>query len=118
MKVGCIEREYGTTIPCVWLADRWWSRSRGLLWRAPLAEAGSQALMIEPCASVHTFGMGYALDLVFLDSRRRVCGWRERLVPWRAAACRGARTTVEFHAGTLENLCPQMGEAWIWRSVT
>lgn len=116
MTPGRIERAGAPAIPQVWAADRWWSRLRGLLARPPLAEDGSQALLITPCASVHTFGMRYPLDLVYLDRAGEVVGWCEQLAPWRASGCRRAVATVEFHGGALARLRPRLGEVWQWRS--
>lgn len=116
MKPGRIERDGAPPIPQVWAADHWWSRLRGLLARPPLANDGSQALLITPCASVHTIGMHYPLDLVYLDRAGVVLGWRERVAPWRFSACRRAAATVEFHGGALAELQPRLGERWHWLS--
>ncbi|HOV97257.1 MAG TPA: DUF192 domain-containing protein [Thermomonas sp.] len=115
MRPGWIEREHGHPIPQVWAADRWWSRMRGLLARPALAKDGSQAMWITPCASVHTFGMRYALDVVYLDRNGAVVGLREHLRPWRVSACVQAAVAVEFHTGALAHLRPQRGERWQWR---
>jgi uncharacterized membrane protein (UPF0127 family) len=45
-------------------------RLRGLLGRDRLAPG--EALLLERCGSVHTFGMRFAIDVVFLDRQRRV----------------------------------------------
>lgn len=58
-------------------------------------EAGS-GLLIPRCASVHTFGMRFALDIVFLDREGRVLGFRRRVKPRRFAGCRGARSVLEI----------------------
>jgi uncharacterized membrane protein (UPF0127 family) len=116
VRPGRIERDGAPPIPQVWAADRWWSRLRGLLARPPLAEDGSQALLITPCASVHTIGMRYPLDLVYLDRAGEVVGWREHVAPWRFSACRRAAATVEFHGGAVARLQPRLGEVWRWRS--
>jgi len=116
VKHGHIERSRGASIPHVWSADTWWSRMRGLLARPALAEDGSEALLIRPCASVHTIGMAYPLDLVFLARDDVVLEWRENVRPYRAAACRGAVATIEFHGGALDRLQPQQGEQWCWRA--
>ncbi|RMH93827.1 DUF192 domain-containing protein [Lysobacter pythonis] len=112
MKRGLIRRDSGGIVVArVWLANRWWSRLRGLLLRPH-----QEALLLTPCASVHTFGMHYPLDLVFLDRQGRVCGWQSNLRPWRTATCRGAAATVEMHAGTLGTLAPRIGEHWEWQA--
>lgn len=116
MKRGLIERSQGAPIPHVWSADTWWSRMRGLLARPALAEDGSEALLIRPCASVHTIGMRYPLDLVFLAKGGLVLDWRENVRPLRAAICPKAIATIEFHGGALARLQPQKGEQWQWRA--
>ena len=45
-------------------------RMRGLLGRDHLSP--DEALLLERCGSVHTFGMRFAIDVVFLDRHRRV----------------------------------------------
>lgn len=52
-------------------------------------------LLIPGCASVHTFGMRFDLDLYFLDGRGRVLAVRRRVAPRRAAWHRGADAVLE-----------------------
>jgi uncharacterized membrane protein (UPF0127 family) len=52
-------------------------------------------LELPRCRSVHTFGMRYALDLVWLDERRRVVRVDRGVPPRRVRFCRGARSVVE-----------------------
>ena len=52
------------------LAESFWARARGLLWRDQMA--ANRALLIRPCNCVHTFGMHYPLDIVFLDRHHQV----------------------------------------------
>jgi uncharacterized membrane protein (UPF0127 family) len=47
------------------IADNFFSRLRGLLWSMPLRE--SEGLLIVACNKVHTIGMQYAIDVVFLS---------------------------------------------------
>lgn len=60
-------------------------------------EAGP-GLLIPRCASVHTFGMRFALDLVFLDRDGRPCSLR-RVPPRRLAWDRRASAVLELPAG-------------------
>ena len=110
MRAGRLYRGGACLVPTVWRADRWWSRLRGLLGRRPLAGDAAEALWLSPCSSVHTFGMGYPLDLLFLGRQGEVLGWREGVKPWRACAQRGAHATVELRAGSLSRIGPVMGE--------
>ena len=70
------------------------TRLRGLSHR-DRAEAGP-GLLIPRCASVHTFGMRFALDLFFLDREGRVIAVRRRVPPRRVVWQRGARTVLEI----------------------
>jgi uncharacterized membrane protein (UPF0127 family) len=45
-------------------------RMRGLLGREDLAS--SEALLLKRCGSVHTFGMRFSIDVVFLNRRQRI----------------------------------------------
>jgi uncharacterized protein len=82
------------------VADTWWTRFRGLLGTAPLAEG--EGLLIEPCRGVHMFGMKYPIDVAFLDRAGRVVGLCHRLAPGdRSPFVRAARSALELPAGTL-----------------
>jgi uncharacterized membrane protein (UPF0127 family) len=81
------------------------SRLRGLSWRA--REDAGAGLLIPRCASVHTFGMRFALDLYFLDGDGRVIEVRHRMPPRRMAWCRGASAVLEIPSPTRgESLAP------------
>jgi uncharacterized protein len=83
------------------------ARLRGLLGR-PLPAAGA-ALLITPCASVHTCFMRAPIDVVFLDHHDRVLRVFTALRPWRLAGCRGARAALELAAGDAARLRLQPG---------
>lgn len=55
-------------------------------------------LLIPHCASVHTFGMRFALDLHFLDAHGAVLSSRLSVPPRRFAAHRGAAAVLEIPA--------------------
>ena len=57
-------------------------------------EAGP-GLLIPRCASVHTFGMRFALDVFFLDAEGNVIAERRRVPPRRVVFCRGACGVLE-----------------------
>ncbi len=58
-------------------------------------EAGP-GLLIPRCRSVHTFGMRFALDLVFLDAAGTVVDLRLAVRPARIARRRDAATVLEL----------------------
>ena len=78
-------------------ADTFRDRLLGLAWR-DRSEAGP-GLLIPRCASVHTFGMRFELDLFFLDSAGRVIDVRRRVPPRRIAWCWGAAAVLEIPSG-------------------
>jgi hypothetical protein len=53
-------------------------------------------LLIPRCASVHTFGMRFALDVYFLDGDGRVLFVHRGVPPRRLRRCRGARAVLEI----------------------
>lgn len=116
MRAGTFHRGEQQVLACVWHADRWHLRLRGLLFRAQLQPG--QGLLITPCASVHTMGMGYPLDLLFLDRHGRALGWHEAVAPWRSASCKGARSTLEMPIGSLARIVPEVGQMFCWRAPT
>lgn len=81
------------------------SRLLGLAWR-PRSLAGP-GLLIPRCASVHTFGMRFALDVYFLDRAGRVLSVRRQVPPRRVLWCRGAAAVLEIPAGEGGEFCPR-----------
>lgn len=116
MRSGALYRGEQCVVPRVWRAANPWTRLRGLLGRKPLEPRAAEGLLIEPCASVHTFWMGYPLDLIFLDRNDRVLAICEKVLPWSTRAARGARKTLELAAGGVVIFEPRVGEELVWRS--
>jgi uncharacterized protein len=61
----------------------------------PCGRAGS-GLLIPRCRSVHTFGMRFPIDVLFLDERDRVIELRRSVPPWRLIRCAGAMAVLEL----------------------
>ena len=81
------------------VADGVWSRFKGLQLRASLPPGGG--LLLVPCASIHTFWMRFAIDVVMLDRDYRVLELRRAVWPWRIVkAVRGTHAILEMAAGT------------------
>jgi uncharacterized protein len=79
------------------IASRSSERLRGLAFRA--SEPDGWALAFPRCRSVHTFGMRFPVDVVFLDSHGRVVRVEPGVSPGRVLFCASARTVVETRAG-------------------
>lgn len=56
------------------------------------------ALLLPRCSSVHTFGMRFALELVFLDAEGEVVQVRPHVPPGRVVRVKGASCVVECPA--------------------
>ncbi|HEX6586623.1 MAG TPA: DUF192 domain-containing protein [Solirubrobacterales bacterium] len=59
-------------------------------------ERVGEGLLITGCRSVHTFGMRFPLDLLFLDERWRVIELRREVAPRRIARCSAAAAVLEL----------------------
>jgi hypothetical protein len=57
------------------------------------------ALLIPRCRSVHTFGMRFAIDVVFLDEEGAVVLVTEGMRPRALRSCRRAAAVIEARAG-------------------
>lgn len=76
-------------------------RMKGLLGSDALRPG--EALILRPCFQVHTFGMRYPLDVLFLDGRGTVVRMIRSLPPGRLSPLvLRARVAVELPAGVLE----------------
>jgi uncharacterized membrane protein (UPF0127 family) len=80
------------------IADHSKARNVGLLKHARL-EPG-EGLWIAPCEGVHTAGMKFPIDVLFLDKRRKVVKIRAAMPRWRIAACLWAHSVLELPSGT------------------
>jgi uncharacterized protein len=80
------------------VADSFATRALGLLVGKPLG--GGEGLLIAPCASIHTFGMRYAIDVVFVDRGGCVLRVCPAVQAGRMRVARGARGVLELRAGT------------------
>jgi hypothetical protein len=91
------------------IADRYVTRLVGLLNKRRL-EPGV-GLLIEPCSSIHTFGMAFSIDVVTLDRDYRVLGIWEDIRPWRVKVFSGDTYRVlELGSGSLHLRNVQIGD--------
>src|SRR2546421_12574991 len=79
------------------LADTPLKRMRGLLGRDGLAP--DEGMLFRPAGSIHMFFMRFPLDVVFCDSDLAVLKVVRNLQPWKTAAAKGAKGTIELAAG-------------------
>ena len=96
MKTVRIQKN-GETLVSAWHAKSYFARLRGLLGRTISQDGG---LLLTPCSAIHTIGMRYAIDAIYLDRQGRVLRIDEAVKP--GAVCppqRGARHVLELPAG-------------------
>jgi uncharacterized protein len=74
-----------------------WRRFRGLAWKREPPQGW--ALLFPRCRSVHTFGMRFPIDVVFLDARGRPIDLRRGVRPGRIVRHRQAAAVLEMKAG-------------------
>ncbi|MBP1763373.1 MAG: hypothetical protein H6Q65_431 [Firmicutes bacterium] len=72
-------------------------RLKGLLGTKFLPEG--EALLIRPCSSVHTLGMNYAIDVLFMTADDRVLKIAASMPPGRAAVAWGSSYVLELPPG-------------------
>lgn len=101
-----------TSQPTIVIALGFWGRFRGLMLSKPLPP--DQALLIPCCASVHTFFMRYALDLIYLDKHGTVVKLVRHVKPWRMSwGSASATQIVEMPAGGIDRYAIQVGDAMV-----
>jgi uncharacterized protein len=76
------------------VADTHWSRLRGLVGLSAGDFGNGCGLWIVPCHGVHTLGMEFAIDAVYLDRGMNVVHVESELRPWRFAAVRANAASV------------------------
>ena len=60
----------------------------------------NSGLLLVPCGSIHTVGMRFPIDVVFLDHAGRVLGWADSVPPNRFRfAPKGTRQVLEIAQG-------------------
>lgn len=93
---------------CAEVAEDGAKRRKGLLGRRALRVG--EGLWIRPCEAVHTFGMHFPIDLVYLDRDLRVKKVRSHVAPWRLSACLTAHSVLELASGTIRDTHTKAGD--------
>ena len=89
-------------------ADTSAKRRTGLLKHTGL-DTG-EGLWITPCEGVHTFGMKFPIDVVFLSRKKSVVKVRPNMVRGRVALSLRAHSVLELPAGTVERTGTAVGD--------
>jgi uncharacterized membrane protein (UPF0127 family) len=90
------------------IADTSSKRRTGLLKHASLQPG--EGLWIVPCEAVHTFGMQFPIDVLFLSKKRKVLKIRQNMGRRRMALCLRAHSVLELPAGTIAETGTMTGD--------
>lgn len=90
------------------LANTSATRRTGLLKHTRLDPG--EGLWIVPSEGVHTFGMKFPIDVLFLDKKRRVKKMRPNMVRGKIAFSLLSHSTLELPAGTIEETGTRPGD--------
>ncbi len=90
-------------------ADTIFKRMKGLLGRDSLPPG--EALWLRPCKSVHTIGMKFPIDILFIARDNRVVGMEESIPPNRFSAfVFKAAGVLELPAGAISESGTKVGD--------
>ena len=95
------------------VAETFFARLKGLLGKSGLNPG--EGLLITPCSGIHTIGMRFPIDVVFLDANQAVAGVAENVKPM--AFRNGPKATkavLELAAGGIRQLGISVGETLIF----
>jgi len=102
-------------VPHVTQAVTTWQRMRGLLGCRALP--AGHGMLLERCGAIHTIGMRFAIDVVFLDRTWRVCRICRNVRPGRlmVAGGWGAARALEVATGWLQTADVPSGTQLDWQ---
>lgn len=83
-------------------AETFLERAGGLLFRQKLADA--EALLLKPCNSIHTVGMRYSIDVVYLNANGFILKIIKDMKPFKFSYCKNAKVVLEFLSNSVDKL--------------
>jgi uncharacterized membrane protein (UPF0127 family) len=96
------------------------TRIRGLLGRTGLEEG--EGLFIDPCPSIHMFGMKFPLDVIFVTKENVVTDFVEDIAPGKAYVAKAnagkARAALELPVGTIRDTSTQVGDVLLFETTS
>jgi uncharacterized membrane protein (UPF0127 family) len=85
------------------------SRMRGLLGKASMPRGSG--LLIKPCKGIHTFGMKFDIDVLFLDRDNKVVAIRKKISRNRMTRIYfSAYSVLELPTGTIDMTFTHIGD--------
>lgn len=103
MKKCKVYREHQEIAGDVRIADTFFSRFKGLLFDKGLAEG--EGLLIRPCGQVHSIGMKFVIDVIFLTKSGEVVYTEKEMAPGAIGPnVRNCFQVLELQCGTIEKM--------------
>lgn len=94
------------------VAKTYFRRLWGLLGHRSLNQ--EQGLLIQPCRRIHTLGMRFPIDVIFLDRQGVILKVVHALKPCRQAGAFKAHYTLELAAGSAQQHNLHLGDILQW----
>ena len=110
-KVKLVKAIYKNQVLCeeVELADNWYRRLMGLMFRKTMAE--SHGLLLDPCNSIHTFNMKFNIDTIYLDKDNIIVSLDKDIPKGKVRPIvKNAKKVLEINSGLIEKYQLQLGE--------
>lgn len=90
------------------IADKFMARIKGLLGTDFLKK--ESALVIRPNNGIHTFGMNYSIDVIFIDKNNKVIKIVTDMPRRKISICSNASYVIETSAGVVKTTNTSIGD--------
>ena len=95
------------------IAGHFFDRLRGLIGIRSLTEG--DGLLIPKCQGIHTFGMSFPIDIIFLNQEQKVIRLTSTVVPNRFGPVKlESKSVLELPAGTIEKRNIHLGDRFVF----
>tara|TARA_R110000851_G_scaffold161068_2_gene304652 strand:- start:61199 stop:61549 length:351 start_codon:yes stop_codon:yes gene_type:complete len=112
MDLISIKSDKGSVIESVIFANKTLSRLKGLLGKKGLTI--QQGLLISPCNSIHTVGMKFDIDVIFLNKQNQVIKIKPSVKPTRMVSCLRSKKVLELASGSAQYNNISIGDSLSW----
>jgi len=95
-------------------ADTFFKRLKGLMLKKSL-ECG-EGLLLSPCKSIHTFGMRFGIDVIYISKAGEIVKMKENILPGKIEPIvLKASYVLELPAGTIKKSGIELGDILYWQ---
>ena len=87
------------------VADNFWLRFKGLMWKKAEDIQNMGGLWIIPCSQIHTFSMKASIDVLYLDKNGIIVKAQKNAVPRKCFPnVKKGKSVIELPVGTIDKL--------------